>query len=119
MRELATPLPERQALHHLPGQGTYWPERIGMFRTICLARHGFTSPFGKVMKSLGTLRLRADTEELVRTEAAKVGLPPLEFLRDYIEQGFHGRSVIEHEVNLRLETIDRLLPQGHRKGSQE
>lgn len=78
------------------------------------ARRGFTSHFGK-MTQFGTLRLGTDTAELARREAAKLRLPPMEFLRALLEQTLHGRSAIEHAHTVRLDAIDHLVPPQYRK----
>lgn len=89
-----------------------------MLRTTWLSRRGFTSQFGK-MRNLGTLRLGADTDEILRARAARVGLGPMEFVRNFLEQGLHGRSAIEREQTLRLDAIEAVLPPQHRKEPKE
>lgn len=83
------------------------------------ARTGYTSPFGKVGPSLGQLRLHRETEELVRQAAAKTGQPLLEFIREFIEAGFHGREEIERRHTIRLDAIEQVLPKGNGKKLQE
>lgn len=83
------------------------------------ARSGFTSPFGKVGPSLGQLRLHAETEELVRRAAAANGQPVLEFVREFIEAGFHGRDEVERRHTIRLDRIEQVLPKRSEKEPAE
>jgi hypothetical protein len=83
------------------------------------ARRGVTGVLGKVDDSLGTLRLRKPTGELVRAAAARARMPVLEFVREYLELGFHGREEIERRTTLRLDVIERVLPKRNEKGSTE
>jgi hypothetical protein len=87
-------------------------------RSALYSRRGFSNQFGK-MRYLGSLRLGADTEELVKAEAAKLHMPVIEFVRNYIEQGFHGRTSIEHAQTVRLDSIERVLPKQDRKEPTE
>lgn len=73
------------------------------------ARRGETSPLGKIGPPLGSLRLRYPTEELLRKAAAEVGMPPLEFVRVWLELGLHSRSEIEHQQTIRLDAVESTL----------
>jgi hypothetical protein len=81
-----------------------------MFKTVRLSRRGFTSPLGKAMNNLGTLRLRSETENLVRDAAARAGLPVMEYVREILELGHHGRAEIERRHTIRLDAIDHATP---------
>lgn len=83
------------------------------------ARRGVTSPFGKLGPVIAQLRLRGDTERLVRDAAARSGLPLAEFVREYLETGFHGRAEVERRQMIRLDVIERVLPKRDGKKSEE
>lgn len=85
------------------------------FMTARFARYGSSSPFGKVGQSLGSLRLHEETEMLVRAAASRAGKPIVEFVRDYLEQGFHGRKEIERRQTLHLDFIQQVLPKRNGK----
>lgn len=70
------------------------------------ARSSTSGRFGKIGPSLGALRLGHKTEELVRAEAARAGVPIAEWVRELVELRVHGRKVVEREITLRLDAID-------------
>lgn len=70
------------------------------------ARSGRTNPFGKVGQSLGVLRLPYKTEARLREEAARAGMPVMEFVRNYLELRLHGRPFVERELTLRLDLVE-------------
>lgn len=80
------------------------------------ARRGSSNDFGK-MRDLGTLRLPAETAELVRAAAARLGKPTLEYVREILEVGHHGRSEVERRTTVRLDAIEQVLLKRDRKGS--
>lgn len=81
-----------------------------MLSTLRLARRGFTSPFGKTMKSLGTLRLHDEANDRVEAEARKLGLPVMEYCRAFLELGHLGRQEVERREMIRLDALERLQP---------
>lgn len=88
-----------------------------MSRLARFARNGHTSPFGKLTPGgLGQIRLGQETEELVRTAAARAGLPIAEFIREYIELGFHGRQEVERRRMIRLDVIESVMPKPDKNG---
>jgi hypothetical protein len=83
------------------------------------ARRGTTSPLGKVMSPLGTLRLRGETEAALRAAAARQGMPVMEFVREVLEVGLHGREEVERRHTLRLDAIELVTPKRIEKESAE
>lgn len=71
---------------------------------------GFTSPFGKMAPAIGYLRLPHETDAALRKGAAARGMTPLEYARELVVLGVHGRSEIERRYSLRLDLIEQALP---------
>lgn len=88
-------------------------------RAPSFSRKGFTSPFGKVGRSLGQLRLHEETESLIRAAAARQGQPVMEFVREILELGFHGREEIERRHTIRLDAIELVLPKRNKSDSEK
>ena len=79
-------------------------------RRSAFARSGHSNPFGKIGSPVGQLRLAARTEEALRAEAHRAGVPMLEFVRRLIEIRIHGRAVVEREISIHLDLIDSGSP---------
>lgn len=93
--------------------------RASYLRGPLFSRRGFTSSLGKVDDVLGTLRLRGETGRLVRAAAARAGLPVIEYVREVLEVGHHGREEIERRQTIRLDWIERAAQKRNEKGSTE
>lgn len=112
----SAPYTERR--DHLSRKEPDWEERL-VNSAARFARKGHTSPFGKLTPGgLGQIRLGSETEELVRTAAARAGLPIAEFIREYIEVGFHGRDEVERRRTIRLDLILAVVPKPDGNGRE-
>lgn len=78
---------------------------MNLMRRSSFARSGHSNPFGKLGPNLGSLRLGFKTEDRLRVEASKVGMPLMEWVRQELELRLHGREVVEREITVRLDAI--------------
>lgn len=79
------------------------------------SRRGVTDNFGKLV-DMGKLRVPLETSELIRQAAAKAGLPTMEYVRELLELGHHGRQEVDRRRTIVLDAIEVAIPKRDGKG---